>query len=354
MSTKTSQLQIRISPAEKAALKALAKDAGMSLSAYVLARALPSGRLDFEEKVEALRGTAERDTALEELTRYLGGLSDDGFHEAVSGPGPDDLPAVPLGYAAAAVEREAARRTTAPPDWTRGLDPLEVPHFGWELRSLRPHLMRTAPSAFKRRRLFVAAPRPSGGPDPSADPDPSGGPDPSRGADRPASSSGSDDLLRRYDAALADEGVHVELCVVGGAVLRLAFTAEPATRRPRAVLADPELALGARRRAAEEGRVALDRLESAARDLVGRHEGAGASFEGRALRAFAAPPDYVLAMRCMALSFAPEGGTEDDIRYLLRFMGTHRLDQAMLLVDRYLNPRQRPADLEIRLERLVG
>jgi uncharacterized protein (DUF1778 family) len=335
MAAKTSQLQIRISPSQKAALKSLAKDEGMSVSAYVLSRALPSARRELEEKLHALADGADREAALEDLASYLGHLSEDGFRQALAGSGPTDLPPVAESYAAAAVEREAAGRGTVPPSWVRALAPLERPHFEWELRSLRPHLMRMAPPAYKRRRLFVVPP---GSPEPPA----------ARSA-----AADSDGLLRRYDAALADQGVDVELCVVGGAVLRLAFASEPGTRRPGAVLAGPEVALAARRRAAEKGRVALDRLESVARDLVGRHPGGTASFEGRALRVLSAPPDYVLAMRCLALSFAPDDGTEDDIRYLLRFMGLHRLDQAMVAVDRYLNPRQRPADLEIRMERLL-
>lgn len=349
MKAKTSQLQIRISPSQKAALKALAEDAGLSVSEYVLDKALPSDRLHFEEKVQALAEGPDRDGALEELCAYLAGLSDEGFRRTVTGGEPAQLAPVPLSYAAAAVEREAARRSIPPPSWTRTLRPLDVPHFAWELRSLRPHLMRLAAPAFKRRRLFVPA---------------VAGPEsvralPSRPADTGDAASGggspgSGELLSRYDHALAGRGVVVELCVVGGAVLRLAFTAEPVTRRPRAVLADPELALDARRRAAEKGGVAMDRLQAAARELVGRHGGPGGAFEGRALRVFRAPADYVLAMRCLALAFAPETGTEDDIRYLLRFMGVHRIDEAMALVDRYLNPRQRPADLEIRLERLLG
>jgi hypothetical protein len=335
MEAKTSQLQIRISPSKKAALESLAKDVGMTVSAYVLSRALPSARLELQEKLRSLGDGADREAAHEDLASYLGRLSDDEFREAVAGPGPTDLPSVPESYAAAAVEREAARRGVVPPSWVHALAPLELPHFAWDLRSLRPHLMRMAPPAYKRRRLFVALP---------ATP---------ASRDVPSATVDSDRILSRYDAGLAVQGVDVELCVVGGAVLGLAFEAEPGTRRPGAVLADHEVALAARRRAAEEGGVTLDRLQSAARDLAGGHAGGIGSFEGDALRVLPAPPDYVLAMKCLALSFAPDDGTDDDIRYLLRFMGLYRLDQAMVAVDRYLNPRQRPADLEIRMERLL-
>ena len=47
MQTKTSQLQIRVSPEEKSALKRLAASAGQSVSSYVLSRVLPSAELEF-------------------------------------------------------------------------------------------------------------------------------------------------------------------------------------------------------------------------------------------------------------------------------------------------------------------
>ena len=54
VSTKTSQLQIRISPSQKEMLKRMADQAGLSLSAYVLSRALPSVRRELETKLPSL------------------------------------------------------------------------------------------------------------------------------------------------------------------------------------------------------------------------------------------------------------------------------------------------------------
>lgn len=158
MGTKTSQLQIRISPAQKAALKSLAHEAGMSVSAYVLSRALPSMKLDFDRRVAALTGGPGRAAALSELASHLRGLPDEHFRAAVAGAGPAQLPELLQNYAAATVEREALRRGMDPPEWTARVEPLPTPHFASDLPSLRPHLMRVTPAAFKRRRVFVGAP----------------------------------------------------------------------------------------------------------------------------------------------------------------------------------------------------
>lgn len=162
-------------------------------------------------------------------------------------------------------------------------------------------------------------------------------------------------LLRRFDEALGVEAVELELCVVGGAVIPLAFDAQPPSRRPSALFPPRQAVNEARRRAAASGRVPLDRLDEAARALTRRTPEEGPSiFEGHRLRVFAASPDYVLAMRCAALSFAPEAGVEDDVRYLLRYLGLRDAPEAVTVVSHYLNPRQRPADLEERLARLMG
>lgn len=158
MSTKTSQLQIRISPSQKEVLKRMADQAGLSLSAYVLSRALPSARRELEARIDALRDHDDGESALRELMSYLRGLPDETYRDAVEAPIPAELPPVQKNLATAVVEREAGRRSMSPPAWAARVEPLSEPHFSWNLEALRPHLLRVAAPAFKRRRLFVADP----------------------------------------------------------------------------------------------------------------------------------------------------------------------------------------------------
>lgn len=153
---KTSQLQIRVSPSEKAVLKRLADDVGLSVSEYVLSKALPSYRADFEAAVAALRDDPDRGASLGALAAFLSELSESAFLEATGGGPPPALPPLLQNYAAAMVEREAARRGVEPPSWTLDIAPMSRPHFAWDLPSLRPHLMRVTPPSFKARRVFVA------------------------------------------------------------------------------------------------------------------------------------------------------------------------------------------------------
>jgi len=157
MGTKTSQLQIRVSPDQKESLKRLAAEADQSVSEYVLATVLPSAGLEFEAHIDGLRGTGLSPKALSDLVLYLSDLSVTGFAAATAAPDLSELSVLLQNYVAAAVEQEAGHKGVDPPTWTHAVEPLPEPAFAWRLPSLQPHLMRVTPLAFKRRNVFVAA-----------------------------------------------------------------------------------------------------------------------------------------------------------------------------------------------------
>jgi uncharacterized protein (DUF1778 family) len=154
---KTDQLQVRLTPAQKRAIKAQAERNHMSLSDWVLSRALPSARSHFEELVSDLSTSEKPSYAFAELLDLLARLTTSEFRTAVA-----DLPAVVLSpywqnYLAATVEQAAVQKKLTPPEWTSKIQPLEEPVFGSTLRSLREHLLFNAPPAFRRRNIFIDA-----------------------------------------------------------------------------------------------------------------------------------------------------------------------------------------------------
>lgn len=158
MSTKSSQIQIRVSPRERTALHRLARRAGQSLSAFVLARALPSARLDFERLIDELARREGREGhryVLAEVNDFLTAASSGELEEAVSDADVEALSPFLQNYVTAMVELACQRRGLSPPTWTSRVQPLDEPWFATDLPSLRLHLLRAAPVAFKRRNLFV-------------------------------------------------------------------------------------------------------------------------------------------------------------------------------------------------------
>ena len=118
MGAKSSQLQIRVSPSEKEAIRRAARSAGMDVSGYVLARVVPLRPQRFADLSAALRDPAGAPFALAELNDWLSGLSAADLVEAtIAAPRPGLTPYME-NYVAAMVEQAFARKRVPPPSWT--------------------------------------------------------------------------------------------------------------------------------------------------------------------------------------------------------------------------------------------
>lgn len=157
MAKKTQQLQIRVSTAEKSAIKHRAAASGLDVSAYVLARSLPAAGVRFRLLVDSLAAAEQerRSYYLADLNDFLAGLSGSELLEAVTHGEIGSLPSFEQNYIAAMVEYVCVLRGLSPPDWTSAVRPLAAPWFATELQGLRPHLLRASPVAFKRRNIFI-------------------------------------------------------------------------------------------------------------------------------------------------------------------------------------------------------
>jgi uncharacterized protein (DUF1778 family) len=150
-----SQLQVRVSKAEKNAIRRAAERAGMDMSAYVLARVLPAATREFEHSVKALTGPAPPSFALAELNSLLSRLAADELRDAIAARPSVELSPFLANYVAAMVEAACARRAISVPAWTRAIAPLEEPVFGSALERLRLYLLTHSPAPFRRRNLFI-------------------------------------------------------------------------------------------------------------------------------------------------------------------------------------------------------
>jgi hypothetical protein len=154
---KTAQLQIRVSPAEKAAIQRAARRAGLGVSAYVLNRLLPAAEQKFHALTGACAELAGARFALAELNSFLSALGAGELRDAVTLPPAPGQTSRLANYIAAMVESACARRGIAPPAWTVAIPPLAEPSFGTDLESLRLHLLTHSPPPFRRRNIFIDA-----------------------------------------------------------------------------------------------------------------------------------------------------------------------------------------------------
>lgn len=155
MGARSEQLQIRVTPREKATLRRLARAAGQDVSAYVLSRALPSGAGRLGSIVDGVRDDATRRFALAELSDFLASLAPVEFAAATAVADLRGLDPRLQNYVAAMAEQAAHLKGVPAPAWAREAPPLEEPYFATPLRSVRLHLLHATPVAFRRRNIFT-------------------------------------------------------------------------------------------------------------------------------------------------------------------------------------------------------
>lgn len=334
MAPRTSQLQIRISPEQKATLKRLAARAGLSVSAYVLAQSLPSTSRALEAAIADVRD--EKPGALSVLRRQVEALPPDELGERLESVEMSDLTPLAQNQIAALVEEVAQAAGAETPRWTTSIPPLEHPYFRWQLRSLRFYQLRASPVALKRRNVFD----PSGAADESAR---SG----TAGLLVPAS-------LRRLDHLLQILELDIEFYFFGQTLLHQAFPANPSSARPGAMLADDAPLLDALPALAQAEGWPGPWPEAALRDAIRHRAQPGQGYlDLPRLKAFTPPLGYALAMKAGAGGLERPGRAED-MRFLLRSLNLSTPDAAMTLITRYVAERHLPGETRAQLGRLLS
>ena len=155
MTPRSQQLQIRVTAIEKSAIKRRARNAGLDVSAYVLARALPDMDSRVAGIIAALRDDRDRSFALAEFHDLLAELAPMELGPALERIDVRGLTPYVQNYVAAMVEQAASAAGVVAPAWTRNIAPLDEPRFATPLRSARLYLLRVTPVAFRRRNIFT-------------------------------------------------------------------------------------------------------------------------------------------------------------------------------------------------------
>lgn len=155
--SRSEQLQIRVSPAEKEAVRRAAEHAGLDMSAYILSRALPSPAMRLQACIADCAGPAPPSFGLAALNTLLTRWTAGELRDAIATPPPNALTPFLSNYIAAMIEEACERRAIRVPAWVRAIEPLAEPVFGSTLESLRLHLLTHSPPPFRRRNIFIDA-----------------------------------------------------------------------------------------------------------------------------------------------------------------------------------------------------
>jgi hypothetical protein len=149
----------------------------------------------------------------------------------------------------------------------------------------------------------------------------------------------SDRDIRRLFALLNDElrraGTEGEVFVVGGAVMCLAYAARPSTQDVDGLFRPARQVREAAARVSTLAGVKPDWLNDGVKAFLSERGEFRPFLELDHLRVMVAQPEYLLAMKCLALRIGAESHDEDDIRYLLRHLAVGTYDQAVAIITRF-------------------
>lgn len=163
--------------------------------------------------------------------------------------------------------------------------------------------------------------------------------------------------LRRLFELLNEElrasDTDAELFLVGGAVMCLAYAARPSTQDVDALFRPVAQVREAAARAATRGKVKVDWLNDAVKGYMSPHGDFAAFVELDHLRIMIAQPQYLLAMKCMAMRIGAEFHDEDDVRYLLRHLDIRSYQQALTVIGQYYPLQHFPQKTLYALEELL-
>ena len=142
-------------------------------------------------------------------------------------------------------------------------------------------------------------------------------------------------LFELLNATLRDEGIEGELFVVGGAVMCLAYAARPSTQDVDALFRPAREIRAAAARVAIETGYSPDWLNDGVKGFLSERGEFAPFLELDHLRVMVAQPEYLLAMKCLAMRIGAEFHDEDDVRYLLRHLDIRTYEQAVTAITRY-------------------
>ncbi len=165
--------------------------------------------------------------------------------------------------------------------------------------------------------------------------------------------------------ALADGRV-VDIAVYGGVAMMLSFPARPATRDVDAVaLGDPSFLRKAARQVAAAHDWPDDWLNDAVKGFLSARQGepdALVLFRGYpteqapGLRVFLARPEYLLAMKCMAMRLDAASSSPDveDIKLLVQALELSSAEQVLDIVSLYYPEKRVPPKTQFGVEEIMA
>lgn len=160
-------------------------------------------------------------------------------------------------------------------------------------------------------------------------------------------------LFQLLNEELKKELLEGEIYLVGGAVMCLVFQARPSTKDVDAFFKPAQKMREAAARAAARTGFPKDWLNDAVKGFFSERGRFDAFLELTNLKILTARPDYLLAMKCLAMRIGEEFHDLEDVRFLLRYLNIENYQQALDIMTEYYPLERFPQKTLYALEEIL-
>jgi hypothetical protein len=155
--------------------------------------------------------------------------------------------------------------------------------------------------------------------------------------------------LSEINDELSEKEIIGEICIYGGAAMCLAFKARPATKDVDAIFEPVKIIRGAINKIAVKYNLNEGWLNLAVKIFVVEHE-KQILFDLANLKVFAPVPDYLLAMKVLALR--AESFDATDIEFLIQHLQLKNLQDVLKIVENYYPKKEIKPETIFQLEEI--
>lgn len=167
----------------------------------------------------------------------------------------------------------------------------------------------------------------------------------------------AENILRLFNLLndkLQKDDIQGELYLVGGAVMCLVHKARESTQDIDALFEPSQVIRKAARNVATEEDIAENWLNDGVKGFFSAHGNFSNYLVLSHLKILVASPEYLLAMKCLAMRIGDEFHDLEDVRYLLRYLNLEKYTDAITVISKYYPLEKFPQKTLYALEELMN
>ena len=159
-------------------------------------------------------------------------------------------------------------------------------------------------------------------------------------------------LFNALDAELKNQKLIGEIYLVGGAVMCLVFKARASTQDVDAFFQPSSTMRKLAKKVAHKMKVEENWLNDGVKGYLSPKGSFEPFLDLPNLKVYTAKPDYLLAMKALAMRIGEEFHDVDDVRYLIKYLNLTNANQAVEMITQYYPLEQFPQKTLYALEEL--